>query len=91
MEMVLPSECIDVKYLYEVINRINFREYITGSTIPHVYYKDYSLEIVPLPSLEEQKKIASFLSAIDEKISITQNQLDLTKQYKQGLLQQMFV
>lgn len=91
MEMVIPKECIDVKYLYEVINRINFREYVTGSTIPHVYYKDYSLEIVPLPSIEEQRKIASFLSALDEKILIVQKQLELTKQYKQGLLQQMFI
>jgi type I restriction enzyme S subunit len=46
---------------------------------------------VNLPCIEEQKKIASFLSELEDKIALTQKQIDLTKQYKQGLLQQMFV
>lgn len=44
-----------------------------------------------LPSLEEQKKIAQFLTAIDEKIERVGEQLKKTKEYKKGLLQQMFV
>jgi type I restriction enzyme S subunit len=43
------------------------------------------------PSLKEQEKIADFLTAIDEKITSVQSQLELAKRYKQGLLQQMFV
>jgi type I restriction enzyme S subunit len=46
---------------------------------------------VYLPTLEEQTKIAKFLTAIDEKITNNQTQLVAVKQYKQGLLQQMFV
>jgi type I restriction enzyme S subunit len=46
---------------------------------------------VNLPSLKEQTKIANFLTAIDDKITQTQAELDAVKQYKQGLLQQMFV
>ena len=42
-------------------------------------------------SVLEQSQISSFLSALDEKIQNTQYQLEATKQYKQGLLQQMFV
>ena len=49
---------------------------------------DYLFE---LPSLLEQTKIANFLTAIDDKITLTQTQLQAVKQYKQGLLQQMFV
>ncbi len=44
-----------------------------------------------LPTLKEQTKIASFLTAIDDKITHTQTQLDAVKLYKKGLLQQMFV
>jgi hypothetical protein len=43
------------------------------------------------PSEEEQQKIAEFLSALDEKIALTRQQLDKTKQFKKGLLQRMFV
>lgn len=44
-----------------------------------------------IPSIHEQTKIANFLTAIDDKITHTQAQLAAMKQYKQGLLQQMFV
>ncbi|MDP2246966.1 MAG: restriction endonuclease subunit S, partial [Nitrosomonadales bacterium] len=43
-----------------------------------------------IPSTREQEKIATFLTAIDDKLTHTQNQLAAANQYKQGLLQQMF-
>ncbi len=44
-----------------------------------------------VPSIEEQNKIANFLSAIDDKINLVNQQLEKTKEYKKGLLQQMFI
>lgn len=44
-----------------------------------------------IPSLEEQKKIADFLSAIDVKIEKVAEAIEATTKYKKGLLQQMFV
>lgn len=43
-----------------------------------------------IPCLEEQTKIASFLFAIDSKIDFVTKQLDEAKNFKKGLLQQMF-
>ncbi|WP_199451370.1 restriction endonuclease subunit S [Vibrio harveyi] len=52
------------------------------------FFKDVKLLT---PSYEEQLKIANFLSAIDQKIYLTNSELDKAKDWKKGLLQQMFV
>jgi type I restriction enzyme S subunit len=44
-----------------------------------------------IPSLEEQTKIANFLSAIDDKINNTQKQIEKAEVWKKGLLQKIFV
>jgi type I restriction enzyme S subunit len=44
-----------------------------------------------LPSVEEQLKIADFLDALDKKVALVTEQIEQTKIFKKGLLQQMFV
>lgn len=46
---------------------------------------------INLPSLPEQEKIANFLSTIDEKIELVKEESEKNKEFKKGLLQQMFV
>ncbi len=46
---------------------------------------------INIPCLEEQTKIANFLSEIDTKIEQTQKQLESSKEFKKALLQTMFV
>ena len=52
---------------------------------------DFFDTIILLPCLEEQRKIADFLSAIADKIVLLTKQIESTEQYKKGLLQQLFV
>jgi len=91
MDIIQPKENIDILFLYAILQQIDFAIYVTGSTIPHIYYKNYAKERINVPSLPEQTKIANFLTALDEKIQQISQQIEATKQYKQGLLQQMFV
>lgn len=44
-----------------------------------------------IPSLPEQEKIANFLSSIDRKIELVEQELEKNKEFKKGLLQQIFV
>ena len=62
-----------------------------GSVRNTLSYESLSRISFALPCLNEQTKIAYFLTAIDDKIIHTQTQLAAVKEYKQGLLQQMFV
>jgi len=91
LDIIKPTGKIDLYFLYSVLNIIDFTKYSIGSTIPHIYFKDYSKEKIRIPSFDEQQKIANFLSAIDTKIESVATQIEKTQTFKKGLLQQMFV
>ena len=82
-------------FLYFTLNQSRFlteMELIAqGGAQKNIGVKDIEGYEITLPCVEEQIKIANFLTAIDEKITTTQTQLQAVKQYKQGLFQQMFV
>jgi type I restriction enzyme S subunit len=62
-----------------------------GGVRQYLFYENFSMININLPSIKEQEKIANFLSSIDEKINHTENQIQQTQTYKKGLLQKMFV
>ena len=62
-----------------------------GSTMIHVTKKDMESKVISLPSIEEQKKIGSYLMKFDSLITLHQRKLDHLELMKKGLLQQMFV
>ncbi len=45
---------------------------------------------IPVPCLEEQRKIADFLTTVDEKIAVQKDKLAALKVVKKGMLQKMF-
>ncbi|WP_085060100.1 restriction endonuclease subunit S [Staphylococcus haemolyticus] len=88
----IQANNVDIQFLYYRMKLLNFRKFIIGSTIPHLYYKDYSKEKILIPtSNDEQKKIGHFILNIDKLIANKTLKLDYLKQRKQGLLQRMFI
>lgn len=86
---------INRQFLIQYSNTDKFRKImqskLVGSTQVHIRNQDYFDTEILVPSIPEQEKIAEFLTAIDERIDHTTAQLTHTKQWKKGLLQQMFV
>jgi type I restriction enzyme, S subunit len=80
-----------IEYIYYVLQQLDFKKYITGSTIPHIYFRDYSKESIMVPCLEEQTRIAGFLMALDAKVAGVAQAVVAAQKWKKGLLQQMFV
>ena len=68
-----------------------FKDVISGSAQPQIVGNAIRKVTFQIPCLEEQIKIANFLSTIDQKIEVVAQQIEQAKQWKKGLLQQMFV
>ncbi len=88
-ELIIPL------FLYYTLSNELTKQYfennMTGSSFKSIKVGDLKLMPIVIPSLEEQDVIAEFLLAIDDKINQVNTQLKNTKNFKKGLLQQMFV
>ncbi len=76
---------------YLNFNKADFSKYAVGTSQLVLSLNALRTVKLRIPSKPEQQKIAEFLTAIDERIDHTTAQLTHTKQWKKGLLQQMFV
>lgn len=79
------------KFICESLEQLNYTKYNTGTAQPKLNQDVCRKIILSIPCLEEQTKIANFLSAFDRKLENQKAQLEHWKQIKKGLLQQMFV
>ena len=92
---ILNNRILINKYLksyFESPNFVKILEVISSSgTRPYIGITEQLELKIQLPCLEEQEKIANFLSSIDNKIDNLTSELEDLKEFKKGLLQQMFV
>ncbi|MGU8235041.1 restriction endonuclease subunit S [Clostridium perfringens] len=86
------SKDISNEYMYAYLSVINIESFgcraAKGITLNT---ESLNSIVVKLPCLEEQTKIANFLSNIDNIIEKESKKLEELKQWKKGLLQQLFV
>ena len=79
------------KFIYAYFQTIDWKNYNEASGVPSLSKSTIEKIEIKIPVVAEQTKIAAFLTAIDDKITTTRSKLTAAKQYKQGLLQQLFV
>jgi type I restriction enzyme, S subunit len=96
LALIKQSKRYDSKYLSQYIMTAKFQENLHKKTIHVAFPKKINLGEIgncyaELPCLEEQKKIADFLTNLDKTIEQIQKELAMLKEYKKGLLQGMFV
>ena len=78
----------DLRFIYETMQLLDFA---TGDEHKRYWISEYQEQFIFVPCLEEQTKIAQFLTELDNKINAVDAQIQSAQQWKQGLLQQMFV
>ncbi|HEC1775555.1 TPA: restriction endonuclease subunit S [Campylobacter lari] len=87
-------ENTNLKYLFYFLCSVDFSKYILGSAIPHIYFRDYKKEQIPLPPLQEQERIVGILdesfAKIDESIKILEQDLLNLDELMQSALQKAF-
>lgn len=80
---------VDLKFYEYAINKLNIFNESTG--VPQLTAPQLRTYIVVMPCIEEQKKIARAIESLDRKIALVFLELKKAKEWKKGLLQQMFV
>jgi type I restriction enzyme S subunit len=78
----------DIRFVYGAMQRIRFDR---GEAHKRFWIRVYSQIKIRVPSIEEQKKIADFLSKIDTLIAKKGEEIEAAKKWKRGLMQKMFV
>ena len=72
------------------LNSISLEQYLTGVAQPKLNKAKLNSISIPLPRVEEQKKIAECLSSLDNFIQAKDEKIKTLKEHKQGLMQQLF-
>ena len=79
-----------IYFFHSEVGRRLIHKITTGNTIKHILTSDLKPLVVFAPLLEEQQKIASFLSSVDSKITKLREKRELLETYKRGMMQKLF-
>ena len=75
MQALLPKEGVECKYLLHLVRSMKLGEEFSGSTIPHIYFKDYGKSVVPFPSMAVQKQIVEVLDSVEKQRVLVNEQI----------------
>ena len=78
-------------YQLNSVRKLDIAKVAQGVSVVHLYGDALKSISVSLPHIDEQKKIADFLSLLDERIELQSKLIEDLKKLKSALIQQMFI
>lgn len=88
------QEILDSNYFATYLNTDTHKQWAvsmaTGDGRSNYNLKDYTKLVVPIPEIEEQKKIAACIVNLNSLITLHQRKCEQTKKLKKYMLQKMF-
>ena len=90
MQYIFPKEECLLNYVKYFLVKLDLSHCVSGATIPHIYFKDYGKELIPVPPLSTQLSIVSELDKISELIRLKKEQLKDYDNLAQSIFYEMF-
>lgn len=84
------SIAVEYVYQYLLTKNSHFIRYAVGSTVKSLRLGSFNTCEVIIPCLDEQHKIAEFLSTVDEKVEVLEKKLEALNSLKKGFMQKIF-
>ncbi len=96
LRLRVQRDKVNAKYIYYVLSSSKYKrhfERICNKAVNQasINQTDLKRTITVIPSIQEQQKIANFLTILDDKIKLEEAKLASAKEFKKGLLQRMFL
>ncbi len=90
LHYLLVKNSCSIDFLYRLLEKVDLSDYASGSTIPHIYFKDYSEKVIYIPFKKEQLDIAGYFKSLDSMIQAATKKISSLKQMKSASLISMF-
>ena len=78
--ILIPKTELNSYYVTQYINS-KFKIYVESTGVPQLTAPSFRLNKIKIPKLNEQNKIANFLSAIDKKIELMEKEINKQSKY----------
>ncbi|GHQ42874.1 restriction endonuclease subunit S [Helicobacter pylori] len=85
MGALIANHRTTTEFLFYLLSNFDFKNFTSGSIIPHIYFKDYKEKTIFLPPLNEQSAIANILGALDNEIASLKNKKRQFENIKKAL------
>ena len=80
----------ELNFIFALLTRFDLGKTFSGSTIPHIYFKDYGNNEYLIPNKIEQEVIGDFFHKLDNLITLHQRKYDKLTTVKKSMLEKMF-